>query len=53
VEPDHDSLWSYPITVLYEQFGMDEIATVTWISLGSYTAAGMTSGVCVALAGER
>jgi|ERR687889_896100 uncharacterized membrane protein len=40
-------------TVLYEQFGMDEIATVTWISLGSYTAAGMTSGVCVALAGER
>jgi uncharacterized membrane protein len=41
------------ITVLYEQFGMDEIATVTWISLGSYTAAGMTSGVCVALAGER
>jgi hypothetical protein len=41
------------ITFLYEQFGMDEIATVTWISLGSYTAAVISSGVCVALAGER
>ena len=41
------------ISFEYDQFGMKEIVTVTWISLGSYTAAVMTSGVCVALAGAR
>jgi len=40
------------ISVVYQDLGMNTVSVVTWISLGSYTAAVLASGVCVALAGE-
>jgi hypothetical protein len=36
----------------HQDLGMNIVSVVTWISLGSYTAAVLASGVCVALAGE-
>lgn len=44
----------YPfVSDFYQRFGLDQIATVTWLSVGSFTAAVATSGVCVMLAGVQ